>query len=211
MKKSTCSDSKGTTPLGAGPREVPRRTPGGGRASKGFTLLEVIAALAVISIALVALLRSQGQAIQATAVCQNLTTATMLAQHKMADLEYKIRNNLIFDAQGDFEEDGFPEYRYQVDVLPYTQFMDLMGGLIESASGMAGMDGAAMGGLDLSGMGGMGDMGGMMPGGESPIQQIDLTITWNANLKARTVGNESYRLTTLTLVNTQMAMGSMEQ
>ena len=208
MKKSICSDNKGSMVSERSARGAALRTRRGKGDTKGFTLLEVIAALAVISIALVALLRSQGQAILATAKCQNITTAAMLAQHKMADLEYKIRNNLIFDAKGDFEEDGFPEYQYQVDVLPYTQFMDLMGGLIESASGMAGMDGAALGGFDLSG--GLGDMGGMMPGGESPIQQIDLTITWNGNLKTRTVGHESYRLTTLTLVNVQMAMGQQQ-
>jgi len=82
--------------------------------SSGFTLLEIMIALAIIAIALVAALGSQSQSVSLANEAKFTTTVTYLAQHKMAELEAKKPEDLISDS-GDFGED-FPGYRWEVEV-----------------------------------------------------------------------------------------------
>jgi len=79
--------------------------------SSGFTLLEVMIALAIIAIALVAALGSQSQSVSLANEAKFTTTVTLLAQRKIAELEAKDAKDLISDG-GDFGED-FPGYRWQ--------------------------------------------------------------------------------------------------
>jgi general secretion pathway protein I len=64
-------------------RRLPCRTFGQPCAA-GFTLLEVMVALAIVAIALVPLLRLHLLSLDATMRAQSLTTATLLAQEHMA-------------------------------------------------------------------------------------------------------------------------------
>lgn len=82
--------------------------------SSGFTLLEIMIALAIIAIALVAALGSQSQSVSLANEAKFTTTVTYLAQHKMAELEAKKPEDLSSDS-GDFGED-FPGYRWEVEV-----------------------------------------------------------------------------------------------
>jgi len=84
--------------------------PPDGKAS-GFTLLEVMIALAIIAIALVAALGSQSQSVSLANEAKFTTTVTLLAQGKMAELEAMDAKDLISDG-GDFGED-FPGYRWE--------------------------------------------------------------------------------------------------
>jgi general secretion pathway protein I len=77
----------------------------------GFTLLEVMIALAIIAIALVAALGSQSQSVSLANEAKFTTTVTLLAQRKIAELEAKDPKDLISDG-GDFGED-FPGYRWE--------------------------------------------------------------------------------------------------
>lgn len=72
-------------------------------ASTGFTLLEVMIALALVSIGLIALLGLGNRSIAVGERVQRLTTATLLAQQKMTELELAAAagSNLQAD-QGDF-------------------------------------------------------------------------------------------------------------
>lgn len=56
----------------------------------GFTLLEVMVAVAILSLSLVAILSSQGGAIRTGAFARNITTGTFLARCKMAELEERM-------------------------------------------------------------------------------------------------------------------------
>jgi general secretion pathway protein I len=55
------------------------------RAARGFTLMEVVAALAIVSIALLALLRLHLLSMRASDRAQVLSQAVFLAQEKMAE------------------------------------------------------------------------------------------------------------------------------
>lgn len=53
----------------------------------GFSLLEVLIALAIVSISLVALMALNNRAIDVHQRLRKITQATLLAQHKMAEVE----------------------------------------------------------------------------------------------------------------------------
>ena len=93
-----------------------KQTPGG--RPPGFTLLEVMIAVAIMSMALVAAIGSQSQSVSLATEAKFSTTATFLAQSKMADLEAKAPDDLFSDA-GDFGED-FPGYRWESEVSDVT-------------------------------------------------------------------------------------------
>ncbi len=82
---------------------------------KGFTLLEVMIALAIISISLVTLLSLGNRSIGVNARLQKITQATLLAQEKMTQVEIDFgrRTLQVLDEDGTYEE-PFEEYRWQV-------------------------------------------------------------------------------------------------
>lgn len=81
---------------------------------RGFTLLEVMLAMAVLAIALVAVFQSQSQSISMAGISRFYTTAPLLAQSKMAETEAMPVAD-IGSEDGDFGED-FPQYAWQVTV-----------------------------------------------------------------------------------------------
>jgi general secretion pathway protein I len=84
----------------------------------GFTLLEVTVAMAIIAIALTAMLSSQSQSLSLANEAKFSTTATLLAQSKMAEFETLKPEDLV-SASGDFGED-FPNYYWEMKVSDVT-------------------------------------------------------------------------------------------
>jgi general secretion pathway protein I len=82
--------------------------------SRGFTLMEVMIAMAILAIALVAIFQSQSQSVSMAAHARFLTTSSLLAQSKMAEIEAKGLRNTQSE-NGDFG-DGFTDYRWRLDV-----------------------------------------------------------------------------------------------
>jgi general secretion pathway protein I len=85
------------------------------RVSPGFTLLEVMIAVAIIAIALMAVLGSQSQGLSLAGESRFNRIAALLAQGKMAEIEaVKDQRDLNSDS-GEFE-DEFPGYTWQLSV-----------------------------------------------------------------------------------------------
>lgn len=80
----------------------------------GFTLLEVMIAVAIIAIAVVSLLGAQSQSVSLVAGTKFDTTASLLAQWKMSDLLLQDFDQLA-DDQGNFGED-YPQFYWKVQV-----------------------------------------------------------------------------------------------
>jgi len=80
----------------------------------GFTLLEVMVAVAIIAIAFVSLLGSQSQSISMAALSRFDTMASLLAGQKIAELQLADFAGLHAE-QGDFGED-FPEFQWQSEI-----------------------------------------------------------------------------------------------
>ena len=82
--------------------------------SFGFTLLEVMVAMAIIAIALTAVLGSQSQGVSLASEAKFNTTAPLLAQSKIAEIEVAEADDLSGNS-GDFGED-FPGYTWEFSV-----------------------------------------------------------------------------------------------
>ena len=90
--------------------------PSAGCRMTGFTLLEVMIALAIVSIALVSLLSLGNRSVAVQNRVQRLTQATLLAQQKMAETEVGSRRGTLEKQR---QEGSFPapytEYRWRLE------------------------------------------------------------------------------------------------
>ena len=84
------------------------------KSDHGFTLLEVMIAVAIIAIAVVTLLGAQSQSVSLVAGTKFDTTASLLAQWKTSDLLLQDFDQLA-DDQGNFGED-YPQFYWRVQV-----------------------------------------------------------------------------------------------
>ena len=82
--------------------------------TSGFTLLEVMIAMAIIAIALTAVLGSQSQSLSLAGEAKFSTTVSFLAQSKIAEIESEKPEDLTSNS-GDFGED-FPGYRWDLRI-----------------------------------------------------------------------------------------------
>jgi general secretion pathway protein I len=90
------------------------------RSQAGFTLLEVMAALAILALTLVVLLNVITNNVRATARAQSLTTATFLARGKIVSLEDGLIEKGFQDLdetdEGNFAEDGFRDFGWSTAI-----------------------------------------------------------------------------------------------
>ncbi|RLB74243.1 MAG: hypothetical protein DRH06_09910 [Deltaproteobacteria bacterium] len=83
--------------------------------NRGFSLLEVMIALAIVAIALVSLLGLSNRSILVQDKIQKLTSATLLAQQLMSELELNLGNRrLNWEPQEDDFAAPFETFRWQV-------------------------------------------------------------------------------------------------
>ena len=83
-------------------------------AAHGFTLIEVLVALAILAIALTSVYRLQGQSFLMSDEARFYTVAPLLAQRKLAEVERQGMKN-AHDGSGDFGS-SFPGYTWTVRV-----------------------------------------------------------------------------------------------
>lgn len=81
---------------------------------QGFTLLEVMVALAVLAIALTSIYRLQGQTMMMSASAGFYSLAPQLAQTKLAEIERQEFKDII-DGTGDFGQD-YPGYTWSLAI-----------------------------------------------------------------------------------------------
>jgi len=90
------------------------------RRAGGFTLLEVLIALAVLAGSLMAISDLAGNAIRNYGYARDLSVATLLAREKMAELEERFEDSGFRDfdesLDGDFADQGRPEFRWRAEV-----------------------------------------------------------------------------------------------
>ncbi len=117
-----------TLPRFAGPRTRPRPVCAWHRAEQGFSLLEVLIALAVLALALFALSRSAALAIDATRHRQEVLLAGLVAQNVLAE----IRLGPGVPAQGEREgrqQQGPRQFHWRAEIsdseLPGIRRIDI--------------------------------------------------------------------------------------
>jgi len=88
------------------------------KGNTGFTLLEVMVAMAIIAIALTAVLRLQSQSLSLASEARFYTTAPLLAQSRMASIMATAPEELRSDS-GNFGED-FSDYKWSSTIEDLT-------------------------------------------------------------------------------------------
>jgi general secretion pathway protein I len=117
-------------------RKVPEVNRNSRQHCAAFTLLEVMVAVAILSIALVTLLGNQGQSIRLADESGFYTTSSRLAREKLAEII--LDGETDYRADGDFGENApgyfwrtdtlppdFSEHEYLVAAEPYIQLLEL--------------------------------------------------------------------------------------
>ncbi len=91
---------------------------------KGFTLVEVLVALVILSITFLWLLNAESQGINMAIRSRFLTTSSLLAQRHIADVTSGIRTVSTGQSQGDFGDD-FKGYTYveNIETTPLTGYL----------------------------------------------------------------------------------------
>ena len=84
-------------------------------------MLEVMIAVSIISISLIAILKLQSQGLSLANEAQFNTTAPLLAQNKMAEIE-TCRPNQLYSQDGDFG-DKFPDYTWKLNINDFIPDM----------------------------------------------------------------------------------------
>lgn len=125
-------------------------------ATRGFSLLEVLIALAILGMSLGVLLQSQAQSLDATGRARDYNIASSLMRSKLVDIEAEtLADGFVLgstESEGDFAEDGFPDFKWSAKVSEIEMDLTSISSLCESM--MGGDEGGDDGGGDDA-MGGM--------------------------------------------------------
>ncbi len=89
---------------------------------RGFTLIEVLMALAVLATAFTVLMGTMSHSGQQSVYSTKMTQASLLARSQMVELEYMIMDEGFSDARrtysGNFRDHGYPDMRWEAEVEP---------------------------------------------------------------------------------------------
>ena len=91
---------------------------------RGFTLLEVMVAVAIMSLVLVTLLGLKNRSMEDVLLAEHMTTATVLAKRLMTDMTI-VKPKLPIEDEGTFPEDYYKDYTWKKTVSP-TPFINIM-------------------------------------------------------------------------------------
>jgi prepilin-type N-terminal cleavage/methylation domain-containing protein len=98
----------------------------------GFTLLEVLIAVAILGLSLTSLLGSQIDSLRATRYAQGVTAAAFLAEYQLHEIEWLQReegwqqSDANYD--GDFSDQGWPDITYEclVDFIELPEYNQMV-------------------------------------------------------------------------------------
>jgi general secretion pathway protein I len=141
---------------------------------RGFTLLEVVVAMAILGVALIAIFDLNAGAVASHAYVKRITVATQLARSKMTDLEQELYDKGFelddVERSGDFAAEGWQSFTWKARILaPVTsgaspdKLLEALlslppgegGGLSALFGGLGGADaGAGLAGLAASALAG---------------------------------------------------------
>lgn len=182
------------------------------RRARGFTLLEIMIAMALLVVALAALMGHEAVAIQMSHYSNRVSQAALLAQGKLLDIENTLKRDGMetFDSceRGDFRAEGFRDFRWEACSFKLElpdgaseqlneQLLSMLGGL--GMPGMGGGSGDAASQRLEKMAGQMGMALGALPTFigqlEDKVRKVRLTVTWNDAVTERVLLIERFMTT----------------
>ena len=127
LSESCCSEEPRRTLLRPASATHRSQTPRSELGARGFTLLEVMVAIAILGTALVSLLSLHHQSMQSVIRAQEMTRASMLAQAVMTEAELE-RFPDLGRSTGDFQSSfpgQFQDFRWERNVEASANFPDV--------------------------------------------------------------------------------------
>jgi general secretion pathway protein I len=167
----------------------------------GFTLLEVVVAMAMLALGLMAIFDLNSRAVSLHSYGKRLTVATLLARGKMIDLEQKLYDDGTpaddDEESGDFSDEGWPSFKWRARILvPKTQGVPPEK-LISAVLGIpVGEDEEnPLAALGLGGSGNAGPLAGlaqaqftqMVDQISKSVREVHLTVYWQDGTQTETV------------------------
>jgi general secretion pathway protein I len=156
--------------------------------ARGFTLLEVMIALAILGLALTAIVDINGTAIRTHSYAKQVTVATMLARSKMADLESQFTQEGFtseFDQKmdGNFEDEGWDGFKWEAEIIKpdldaknATALVEQLVGKMMGNASLETAKGDKAGPADPTMGADQGILGAVKPMVEAQVQQLTETL-----------------------------------
>jgi prepilin-type N-terminal cleavage/methylation domain-containing protein len=168
----------------------PRRVSGA-----GFTLLEVLVAVAILSITLTSLLGSQVASLRLTHEARRLSSVAFLAEGQLIEIEWQLKHDGWGtddqNFEGDFSEEGWPDVEYVcvIDLIEMPDYNELM-----EAKQSAESEGDEMSAYMDAGDQAFGALGMVWPivkeAIEQSIRKAWCTVRWSPDGKPRRQSDE---------------------
>ncbi len=141
---------------------------------RGFTLLEVMIAVAIVALSMGVMVEIEVHAIEKTNDAKMYTVATLLARGKMLDVQQTLKEEGFGDfmklLDGDFEEEGFDDFRWAARVRKVE--VPTPSGAGSSADNPP----EGSGGMSLATLAPMiQNLGSVL---ENAVREIELRVTW---------------------------------
>jgi general secretion pathway protein I len=174
----------------------------------GFTLLEVLVAIAILAVSLSSLMASQMNSMAATRYARDITAVALLAEYQMIELEYKHRKEgwvkSDVDYEGDFADQGYPNIDWKctihfIEMPEYNQLLETKEGADEAA-GEKGDNVMDAGDQAFNALGMVWPI--VKEAIENSIRKVDCTVSWkagniNEEFKVQTFWTDPVALTQL--------------
>jgi prepilin-type N-terminal cleavage/methylation domain-containing protein len=159
---------------------APRRIGG----AAGFTLLEVLIAVAILAVSLSSLMSSQINSMAATRFARDISAIALLAEYQLVEIEEKARHegwvNSDVELEGDFSDHGYDDVDWKctihfIELPEYNQMMEAKEGMDEAT----GKDDTNVIDTGDQAFAGLGMVWGIVKHAiEESIRKVDCTVYW---------------------------------
>ncbi len=156
----------------------------------GFTLLEVMIAVAILGVSMTSLLTSQVASIRATRYAQALTSVAFLAEYQMIEVEYQmqidggwVREDRVYE--GNFADQGWPKITYKclVDFIELPDYSKLRAAKDSAQEDESGADYQDASDQAFTALGLVWPM--VKQSIENSIRKVVCTVTWSEGRRER--------------------------